>query len=76
VLASYTGGEESGCVFDAFCADEPRGRSFPLWHYFIGDRGFASFEVHQHHIDVEMRGLGGTGHNHHRFRIVEPALRA
>jgi acid phosphatase len=74
VLATYTGGNESGCVFHAYCAEAHRGTGFPLWQYFSADRGFATFEVHEQHIEVEMVGLGATNYNHHRFTILEPAL--
>jgi hypothetical protein len=73
VLATYTGGNSSGCVFETFCEEAPRGNAFPLWHYFIGDRGFASFEVHRDHVEFELIGLGATGPNHHRFKIPRGA---
>ena len=74
VLATYTGGEESGCVFDAFCDDTPRGKAFPLWHRFVGDRGFATFAVHQDHIRVELIGLGDPDGQHYGFTIPAPSI--
>jgi hypothetical protein len=72
VLATYTGGSHSGCVFETFCEEMPRGYAFPLWHYFIGDRGFASFEVYPDHIVFDLIGLGGTEFNNHRFILRPP----
>lgn len=66
VLATYTGGRASGCVYDGFCDPAGSDTPFPRWHAFIRDAGFASFDVYSDRVEFDLLSLNGRPDgNHH-----------
>jgi tartrate-resistant acid phosphatase type 5 len=66
VLATYTGGNAPGCVYNGFCDPAGSDVPFPRWRAFIRDAGFASFDVYPDRVDFDLVGLNTIpGPAHH-----------
>lgn len=60
VLTSYTGAPGSRCVLSGFCDADLRDDIFPVWHRFLPEAGFASFDLGPTGLTFELFGVGGT----------------
>jgi acid phosphatase len=67
VLATYTGGPRSGCVLKNSCGDDDS--TFPYWHWFGPDAGFASFDVDDAGLSFELIRVHDLPGSRHRRTI-------
>jgi tartrate-resistant acid phosphatase type 5 len=72
LLATYTGGGRSGCVFEPFCDPAAGDAVFPYWHWFMPEAGFASIDVWEDRIDLELIGVGGGPYGAYRTTLFPP----
>jgi len=57
ILATYTGGPVSGCVYRGFCDAAGADSPFPHWQAFIRDAGYAAFDVYRDRVDFRFHNL-------------------
>lgn len=70
VLATYTGGPDRGCVYRGFCDTGGADSPYPLWHSFIRDAGYASFDVYSDRVIFRLKSLHGPSDRDHEATLT------